>query len=144
MCVPQGALPIWRSHIGVDTDNPQTREAWEFLRPSVEQAELCIFTRPQYVPSWLELPVIIVPPSIDPFSAKNQELSDDVASAVLVEIGLVRTDHDADPVFMRRDGSPGRASIASPTSSGRARPRTPTCPWSYKCRAGTASRTWRA
>jgi len=72
----RGALVVWRSHIGVDFQNDVTRAAWDFLWPYVEPARGFVFTRRQYVPPWIPPALTrIIPPSIDPFSAKNEELS---------------------------------------------------------------------
>ena len=71
-----GAHVLWRCHIGVDEPNEIVRRAWRFLDPYVSQAHACIFSREQYV--WDDVDpakVTIVPPSIDPFSPKNQELA---------------------------------------------------------------------
>ena len=104
-----GAITIWRSHIGIDTGNEHTEAAWSFLRPYVEQAVATVFSRRQYVPSWLGGDVRLIAPSIDPFSAKNQDLPAETVGAILNHIGVVQgSGATAEPVFVRRDGSPGR------------------------------------
>src|SRR5690606_28186439 len=51
----------------------------------------------------------IVPPSLDPFSAKNAELSDLDVATVLGVAGLVATRPDGGSLdFARRDGETGR------------------------------------
>ena len=104
----RGASVVWRSHIGIDATNEWTDAAWSFVRPYVEQADVCVFSRREYVPSWLELPVRIIPPSIDPFAVKNAELAPDVVQAILGRVGLVRETDGVPPVFTRLDGSPAR------------------------------------
>ncbi len=68
----RGARVAWRSHIGVDWENDATRAAWDFLRPYLDAADGYVFTRRQYAPAWVPArQTWIIPPSIDPFSAKN-------------------------------------------------------------------------
>jgi len=70
-----GARVVWRCHIGVDWENDATRAGWDFLRPHLGSAEGYVFSRRQYVPAWLpDDKVSVIPPSIDPFSPKNQDL----------------------------------------------------------------------
>ena len=40
-----GAIVIWRAHIGLDLPNDLAREAWEFLRPYVADADGYVFSR---------------------------------------------------------------------------------------------------
>ena len=105
-----GAHVVWRSHIGVDTPNDLTREAWDFLGPSLRDVDAFVFSRERFVWSGLgDRPVTIVPPSIDVFSPKNQELGTDTVGAILSASGLVPGgDEGADPTFLREDGTPGR------------------------------------
>lgn len=104
-----GAHVVWRSHVGRDEDNEHTDRAWEFLRPYLADAERFIFSRSQYVPEWLpQERVTIIPPSIDPFSAKNRELTGEQVRGVLLAAGLVRDGEEEHPPveFTRRDGRP--------------------------------------
>ncbi len=104
-----GALVVWRSHIGVDWENEATAAAWRFLRPLLASVKGFVFSRRQYVPRWIpDDRVAIIPPSIDPFSPKNQQLDEDTVRGVLATIGILdggMSDGPAD--FVRRDGSPG-------------------------------------
>jgi trehalose synthase len=71
-----GVQVVWRSHVGVDWRHDATRGAWAFLRPYLAPARGYVFSRRQYVPSRVpEALTWIIPPSIDPLSAKNQERS---------------------------------------------------------------------
>ncbi len=71
-----GARVVWRCHIGRAGSNQWTEEAWSFLRPHLAHCEAYIFSLPEYVPSWIEASKVrIIPPSIDPFSPKNQDMS---------------------------------------------------------------------
>ena len=105
-----GAIVIWRCHIGADDPNPETEVGWRFLKPYICDAAATVFTRRQYVPNVCNHDrSIIIPPSIDPFSPKNQEMEDEVARAILLHTGLLGgTPTEALPMFVRLDGSPGR------------------------------------
>jgi trehalose synthase len=105
-----GAHVVWRCHVGRDTQNEQSLRAWEFLRPAIEPAEAHVFTRREYVPDWLPADRIwIIPPSLDPLSAKNVDLDGAAVAAALARAGLVdlRPDHGS-LTFARRGGAEGR------------------------------------
>jgi trehalose synthase len=70
-----GIPTIFRCHIGVDEDLPQTRAAWEFLRPFAEVCDFTVFSALEYVPDFLAGRACIIHPAIDPMSFKNRELS---------------------------------------------------------------------
>jgi trehalose synthase len=104
------AKVVWRCHVGLDTPNDLARRAWDFLRPYVERADAYVFSRRGFVWEGLdEKRLWIVAPSIDAFSAKNQELDADNVRAILTTIGL-RADAAplTAPTFYRHDGTPGR------------------------------------
>jgi trehalose synthase len=85
-----GARVVWRCHIGVDWQNDVTRAAWDFLRPYLAPANGYVFTRRQYVPAWVPGALTrIIPPSIDPYSAKNEELGGETVAAILATIGVL-------------------------------------------------------
>ena len=107
-----GARVIWRCHIGVGWEDEVTRDGWEFLRPHLAAAEACVFSRRDYVPSWVPPDKVwIIPPSIDPFSPKNQPLAADTVRAVLATLGVLDGAAPAGPAtFVRRDGSTGTVS----------------------------------
>src|SRR5215472_10066970 len=104
-----GARVVWRCHIGVGWENDATRAGWEFLRPHLGSAERYVFSRRAYVPSWLpDDQVSIIPPSIDPFSPKNQDLDAATVQAILARLGVL--DGAAPQVpgrFVRRNGDTG-------------------------------------
>jgi hypothetical protein len=80
-----GLSVIWRCHIGTDEPNAEAHEVWDFLRPFVEQADRYVFSRPAHV--WEHLDPArtwIVPPSIDAFSSKNQDLPGNQVEAILL------------------------------------------------------------
>ena len=100
------ATVVWRCHIGVDWEDDVTRAGWDFLRPHLAAAEAFVFSRQQYVPSWIPAgKAWIIPPSIDPFSPKNQQLEADTVRAILVQLGVLDGPAPMAPAtFMRRDG----------------------------------------
>ena len=108
--VEHGAVVVWRCHIGIDHQNDISIGAWEFLRRYLAPAHGYVFSRKAYPPPWLPEPLTwIIPPSIDPFSAKNQPMDSATVQAVLATIGVLdgATKPDAPRRFVRRDGTPG-------------------------------------
>src|SRR6201982_2540999 len=107
-----GARVIWRCHIGVSWEDEVTQAGWEFLRPHLAAAEACVFSRQDYVPSWVPPDKVwIIPPSIDPFSPKNQPLTADTVRAVLATLGVLDGAAPSGPAtFVRRDGGTGTVS----------------------------------
>ena len=101
-----GARVVWRCHIGVNWQNDVTQAAWEFLRPHLAAAETYVFSRREYVPSWIPASQAwIIPPSIDPFSPKNQQLNADTVLAILAKLGVLDGVAPTAPAsFVRRDG----------------------------------------
>lgn len=101
-----GEAVVWRCHVGADEVNGHVEEAWSFLRPYLEPADALVFSRRPHVHAWMpEAKVAIIPPSIDPLSAKNQPLGDDVVRAILGRIGFRDEVAKVAPVFRGRDGS---------------------------------------
>jgi trehalose synthase len=106
-----GAKVVWRCHIGVDTPNEEVHRGWEFLKPYLEDVPFYVFTRPTYVPDVCDHgKSVIIQPSIDPLSPKNQVLSGDAIRTILVHTGLVEGPPPTPPDhgFLRDDGTPGR------------------------------------
>jgi trehalose synthase len=101
-----GARVVWRCHIGVAWENDATRAGWEFLRPHLAAAEAYVFSRREYVPSWIPAEKVwVIPPSIDPFSPKNQDLDAGTVQAILATLGVLDSAAPAVPArFVRRDG----------------------------------------
>ncbi len=102
-----GAQVVWRCHIGVDWENEATRAGWEFLRPHLAAAQAYVFSRREYVPPWIPTQKAwVIPPSLDPFSPKNQPLDIKTVRAILARMGVL--DDGAAPRvparFVRRDG----------------------------------------
>jgi trehalose synthase len=110
-----GARVVWRCHIGVDWEDAATRAGWKFLRPHLAAAEGFVFSRRNYVPSWIpQKKVWIIPPSIDPYSPKNQDLSAETVRHILITIGVLDGAAPGMPgSFTRRDGGAGVVSRAA-------------------------------
>ena len=104
-----GSRVAWRCHVGRDDPNEQTESAWAFLRPYIESADAFVFSRREYAPDWVEPQrLVIIPPSIDPFSAKNRDLDERTVRSILATVGLVDDVATGGPVrFERRDGTSG-------------------------------------
>jgi trehalose synthase len=105
-----GAKVVWRCHVGADVPNQWTERSWSFLRPYLEGVDAFVFSRRSFAPSWVdESRLHVIPPSIDPFSAKNEPISQRNVRRILGYTGLVGGDGEVPAVpFARRDGSPGR------------------------------------
>jgi trehalose synthase len=88
-----GASVVWRCHIGSDTPNAYSKEAWAFLAPFVTSCRALIFSRREFVPPQMEgARVFVIPPSIDPFSDKNRKLLRTEMMRALRAMGLVASD----------------------------------------------------
>jgi trehalose synthase len=102
-----GVQVTWRCHVGCDDTNEHTDLAWAFLRPYVEDVEAFVFSRRVYAPIWVDgRRLVVIPPSIDPFSAKNAGLDAAQVAAVMARAGLVVGGDPDGPVrYTRRDGT---------------------------------------
>jgi trehalose synthase len=105
-----GAHVVWRCHIGRDEPNEWTERAWEFLRPYLADADALVVSRAAFAPPWADpARTHVIPPSIDPFSAKNEPMSRRNVLVALSYVGLLAGGGAPPAVpFTRRDGSPGR------------------------------------
>src|SRR5918998_4564349 len=105
----RGASVIWRCHVGLDLANDLARGAWRFLVPYVSAADAYIFSRRAFTWETLDTAkTTIIPPSIDAFSAKNQDMDEATVRAILAVTGIIDERNDGTPTFAREDGSPGR------------------------------------
>jgi len=75
---------VWRCHIDLSRAGA---DAWDFLAPSVAQYDAAVFSHVEFVPE-LPLPTYLVPPSIDPLSEKNRDLTDEEVDAGLAPFDL--------------------------------------------------------
>jgi trehalose synthase len=109
-----GARVIWSCHVGADIADARSRSAWGFLMPYLEGTERQVFSRPQYVWEGLDTArTAIIPPCIDAFSPKNQDLDGATVLAILAASGVTTTDGAGSPDFVRQDGSPAKVSSAA-------------------------------
>jgi len=79
---------IWRCHI--DTSMPN-KEVWDFLYPYMQNYDAVIFTLDEFVKEDAELKnLTFIPPSIDPLSPKNSEMSE-------AEVSHLMQSYNVDP-----------------------------------------------
>jgi trehalose synthase len=110
----RGARVMWRCHIGADELNDETDRGWAFLAPYLCDAPAFVFSRAAYAPPLVDAArVHVIPPSIDPFSPKNQGLGYEVVRAILAYTGIVAGPREGPTVFARGDGTPGRVDRAA-------------------------------
>jgi trehalose synthase len=101
-------IVVWRCHVGLDVPNDIARNAWDFLDEHVDRADAHVFSRKEFV--WLGLApekTVIIPPSIDAFSPKNQELERPSVEGILAASGLVEGGDPGLATFVRAGGQPG-------------------------------------
>ncbi len=111
--VDAGRTVVWRCHIGHDTVNDEVLRGWDFLKPYLARVPRYVFSRAAYAPEFCEPEkIVIIPPSINPFSPKNQEMSEDNVHGILVHTGLIEGSDSDDRTFLHDDGSPGRVEHA--------------------------------
>jgi trehalose synthase len=104
-----GASVVWRCHVGVDKPNESVRGAWDFLRPELTGADALVFSRRRFVWEGLEGQRIwVMPPTIDAFSPKNQEMDAETVASVLGTMGLGPDGSLPPPTYRRNDGVPAR------------------------------------
>lgn len=75
---------VWRCHI--DASNPH-RGVWKFLRNSIKLYDASIFSLVDFVQP-LPHPIYLIPPSIDPLTEKNKQLSQDKVAAIYPRFGI--------------------------------------------------------
>jgi trehalose synthase len=103
-----GVKIVWRCHVGVDSPNELAARAWDFLTRYLTHADTYVFSRPTY--AWKGLQhekVVIIPPSIDPFTPKNNLLTTARVGAILINAGLMSGYAAATPYYVRASGSIG-------------------------------------
>ena len=105
-----GLAVVWRCHIGVDRPNDVAREAWDFLRPYVEPADAYVFSRRAYLWEGLdEEKTWFMPPVIDPFSPKNEDLESERIEAILAEV-------EAKATILQEEAVPAGARVLTQVS----------------------------
>lgn len=76
---------IWRCHIDLSTSR---EDVWGFLKPFIEQYDATIFHTARFCDPRLPVPQFLIPPSIDPLSPKNQDLSQETIERVLQQFDI--------------------------------------------------------
>jgi trehalose synthase len=131
-----GAVVVWRCHVGQEFANQWTEQAWSFIRPYVSICAAYIFSMRSYAPTWLDDDKVwVIPPSIDPFSPKNQDMADEQIRRILGTIGLLEPDGGVPGTFHRRDDTKEWYRDVRRSCPG-ARLWIPDPPWSSRFRAG--------
>jgi trehalose synthase len=107
--IDKGAMVIWRCHIGKDSADPEVSRGWQFLSRYLRDVPAFVFTREAYVPDYCDHgKSVIITPSIDAFSPKNQEMGEAAVRAILVHAGIVdAAGGEGSPEFVREDGTRG-------------------------------------
>ena len=77
---------IWRCHIDIST--PQ-RKIWHLLKEVVEKYDAAIFSLPTFAQR-LQIPQILIYPSIDPLSEKNREIPQEEVDRILEGLEVPR------------------------------------------------------
>jgi trehalose synthase len=77
----------WIMHSHLDLSSAQD-EVWMLLRPHVEKYDAAILSAPHFGRPDIDIKTYIIPPAIDPNSARNMPLPDDVIHTVLEQYGI--------------------------------------------------------
>jgi trehalose synthase len=76
---------IWRCH--VDFSHPN-KELWEFLKKFILRYDMIILSNENYKKQGLAVEQRLIPPAIDPLTAKNKDIGEDVISKYLKKFGI--------------------------------------------------------
>ncbi len=77
---------VWRCHI--DLSAPQA-DVWQFLSGYVSRYDAAVFSAPQFAAD-LDIPQVMITPSIDPLSDKNRDLSESEINQVFERLQVPR------------------------------------------------------
>jgi len=77
---------VWRCHF--DCSSAQAR-AWAFFRRFADQYDVAVFPMPGFE-GRLGIPMFVVPPTIDPLSERNRDLTPREVSEILMALGVAR------------------------------------------------------
>jgi trehalose synthase len=79
-----GETWLWRCHIDIEEATLRAKpHLWDFITDRTEHFEAVIFSAAHYVISRWPMPKFVIPPSVDPLSEKNRELSQEEIDKVL-------------------------------------------------------------
>jgi trehalose synthase len=103
-----GVPAVWRSHIGLDTRTGPSDWAWDFLRGYLGSADALVFSRRRYAPPWVPADRLwVIPPSIDPLSAKNRPVPAEDRVRILTGAGLLSGGAEPAAPVVRGAPAPG-------------------------------------
>lgn len=74
---------IWHAHIGTRSGGPALTAYWDLLGPAISDAALRIFYLAEYVPDEVTGPFDLIPPAVDPSSAKAAPMGRSAARSQL-------------------------------------------------------------
>lgn len=78
---------VWRCHIDFSTPD---RRIWEFLEGYVNRYDAAVFSAPAFGRQ-LQIPQVLIAPSIDPLSDKNKDLPEETVEEVFTRFGIDRS-----------------------------------------------------
>ena len=78
---------VWRCHIDFSKPDPAI---WRFLERYVSLYDSAVFSAPAFARR-LPIKQVLIPPSIDPLSDKNKDLTSDTVNAVFERFGIDRS-----------------------------------------------------
>ena len=81
-----GGRWVWRCHF--DCSSAQAR-AWAFFRRFIDQYDAAVFPMPGFE-GRLAIPMYVIPPTIDPLSERNRDLTPREVSEILMALGVAR------------------------------------------------------
>ncbi|MEW6004591.1 MAG: glycosyltransferase [Stygiobacter sp.] len=76
---------IWRCHIDITSAQ---EDIYNFFKTYILQYDSCVFSAPSFSRKDLNLPQILISPSIDPLSDKNKELTEQEITKIFEKYGL--------------------------------------------------------
>jgi trehalose synthase len=88
---------FFRCHIGLDEETPETRAAWNFLRPYAEPCDYAVFSASEYIPDFLAAKAGLIHPALDPLGFKNREFGVHKVAGILHNAGLAFSRHPVVP-----------------------------------------------
>ncbi len=78
----------WLAHSHLDLSSAQD-DVWRLVRQQLEHYDAAIFDAATFIPRDMpSIPTYVIPPAIDPNSARNMALPDDLVQSVLTQYGL--------------------------------------------------------
>lgn len=81
-----GSRWLWRCH--VDVSRP-SQEVWEFLQPYILQYDAAVYSTAAFAQR-MPMRQVLIPPSIDPLSDKNRDLTPEEIDGVMTKLGIPR------------------------------------------------------